>query len=111
MTLNEWCKAVHDLAIQKGFYEKPRSPLESHMLMVSEIAEASEEVRADCPDSYYVEGDTGPVRKPEGEMIELVDCMIRIMDYFAYKDWDLEAALRCKHVYNKTRPHKHGKKF
>lgn len=31
--------------------------------------------------------------KPEGEAIELVDCQIRIMDYFGYRGWNLEQAL------------------
>jgi hypothetical protein len=37
---------------------------------------------------------------------------LRIADYCGHKGWDLEAALRMKMDYNKTRPHRHGgKKF
>lgn len=125
-SLDDWCVEAYQTAKSKGWYEGdlPR-PLERHMLMVSEVAEASEEVRNGKPPIYKVSGD-GRMRvevtpehhmwdevksfKPEGEAIELVDCVIRIMDYFGYKNWSLEEAIRMKHEYNKTRAYKHGGK-
>ena len=41
----------------------------------------------------------------------MVDCMIRILDYLGHTEMDVDAILREKHEYNKTRPYKHGKKF
>lgn len=108
MTIKEWCKRIHDLARVKGWYDKPRTPLEIHMLIVSEVAEASEEVRNGKPDFYPNDKDPD---KPEGEMIELADSVIRIMDYFEYKGWDLEDAIHTKHVYNVTRKYRHGGKL
>lgn len=92
------------------------------MLIVSEIAEATEEIRNGNPDVYYANKNTGLVVseipeayslldfKPEGEAVELVDAVVRIMDYFGAKGWDMEAILRAKIDYNKTRGYRHGKK-
>ena len=123
MRINTVVKAVNDLAVEKGWYESERRPAEFHMLIVGEVAEATEEVRNGRPAIYQVhfEGLNGTIieptsekwddrKKPEGEAIELGDAVIRIMDYFAHRGWDLEQVLRMKHSYNTTRPHRHGGK-
>ena len=103
--LNDWCKEIHEYAIQKGWWEyKDRNTLEMFMLMVSEIAEATEEYRNDARPFYMKDG------KPEGEAIELIDCIIRIMDYFGHKKWDMDKLMEIKMEYNKTRPYRHGGK-
>lgn len=103
-TIKQWQTEVHELAKQKGWYDTKRSPLEYHMLMVGEIAEASEEIRKNS-DTMYWDGE-----KPEGEFIELADAVIRIMDYFEYNNVSLELMLERKHRYNQTRPYRHGGK-
>lgn len=127
-SLNYWVNEVHSLAIEKGWYDSGliKTPLENHMLIVSEIAEASEEVRNRSA-SVYFNTPTGIVtttdlsggvelrvgdklQKPEGEAVELADAVIRIMDYFGHRGWSLEAVIRSKHEYNKTRPYRHGGK-
>lgn len=130
MKLNDFVVEVHEAARLMGWWDKPRSALEVQMLIVSEVAEATEEVRKSTPAAYVINHAGVPVElesldftslvvidndqhrylKPEGEMIELVDAMIRIMDYAGYRKWDLEAALRLKFEYNKTRSHRHGGK-
>jgi hypothetical protein len=112
MTIKKWQEEIHKNAKEKGWHDGPkRKPLEFHMLMVSEIAEASEEVRnGKAP--FYKKGrieDYGN-SKPEGEAVELADCVIRIMDLFEYRGWDLEEIMTIKHDYNKTRPYRHGGK-
>ena len=119
MRINTVVQAVNDLAVEKGWYESERRPAEFHMLIVGEIAEATEEVRKGTPGIYQIQD--GQIieptsekwddrKKPEGEAIELGDAVIRIMDYFAHRGWDLEQVLRMKHSYNTTRPHRHGGK-
>lgn len=104
MTINELVKKAHEQAKKSGWHDAPRTPLEVHMLIVSEIAEATEQVRKECAPVY--EKDT----KPEGELIELVDAIIRICDYAGSKGWDLEEAIRIKMDYNATRSYRHGNK-
>lgn len=121
--INQLCKQAYWNAKNKGFYEEPPTALERHMLIVTEIAEASEEARKGTPPVYkvsYTEGGDArhcvpgtpgflPPSKPEGELIELADAAIRIFDYCGSKGWDLEEAIKMKMEYNANRPHKHGK--
>ena len=103
--MNKLAKRIHDLAKEKGWYDSVRSPLETHMRIVGEVAEASEEVRNGSESLYY--GDDG---KPLGELSELADALIFILDYCAYNNWDIEAAVDEKIEYNKTRSYRHGGK-
>lgn len=105
MRIHELQKEVHEVAKASGWWDgTPRSPLEIYMLAVGELSEAVEEVRAGKPELYF----NGT--KPEGEVIEVVDCIIRLLDYAGYRQWDLEELLRKKLEYNKTRGYRHGNK-
>jgi len=128
MTVNELVKLVHANAVDKGFWDEhkvhrdgpisdypstytirlnPAEKLSKHMLMVSEIAEASESVRkGEKP--FYLDINTD---KWEGEAVEIADCVIRAFDYAGAMGWDLEKIILAKHEYNTTRPYKHGKKL
>ena len=118
MTINELVEKVHETAKSKGWYDRERSPLEAHMLMVSEISEATEEARQDCPPIYAkkdgevvaLEKAPNSSLKPEGEAVELADAVIRIADYFGHRGWDLETVLQLKMKYNEGRPFRHGGK-
>ena len=48
--------------------------------------------------------------KPEGFNIEMADAVIRIADLMEALGLNLEAAIKLKHNYNKTRPYRHGGK-
>lgn len=110
-TLDEYVQEVHGTAKEKGWWDSRRPDLECHMLMVSEIAEATEAYREGSKPIYFSPSYTqGVPNKPEGEAIELADAVIRIMDYFGSKGWSLEEAVRLKCEYNKTRPYRHGNK-
>ncbi len=143
MEINDLAAQCHQMSIDKGWYEgRERQPLEFHMLMVTEISEASEEIRNNRG-AFYFHGSAGnslpfeptsvesiyknlseanpsykdkPFKelvadcKPEGESVELADCIIRLFDYFAKKGWDVEAVVRAKMEYNRHRPHRHGGK-
>lgn len=109
-TINDYVKQAHETAKAKGWHDTARSALECHMLMVSEIAEASEEVRNKKAPMYFHEPMDGCFAKPEGEAVELIDCVIRIFDYFGRNGWDLEDILKTKMRYNETRSYRHGGK-
>lgn len=47
----------------------------------------------------------------QGRAVEMIDCVLRILDWCAKEDVDIEKIMTLKHEYNKTRPYKHGKKY
>jgi len=120
MTFNEWAKAIHELAIEKGWWDEPREFGTVVALCHSELSEALEEYRNDRPMLYvddFVNGEriTDPTHfrtneKPEGIASEMVDCMIRILDYLGKEGVDVDKVLRLKFNYNRLRPHRHGGK-
>lgn len=97
-------KEVHDLAIEKGWYDQQRNPLELIALIMSELGEAVEEIRKGRIHCHELDG------KPVGEVTELADAVIRILDYCEYFGLNLETAIEEKHEYNKKRSVRHGGK-
>lgn len=133
MNINAWVKKIHQCALDHGWWVDkeedrenmtPEAKLAKHMLMVTEIAEASEEVRKKTDHVYQIgihqiEGkyiipyghkEFHVGSKPEGEAVELVDTVIRIMDYFGFMGWDLEEIIKLKYEYNLSREFRHGGK-
>ncbi len=127
-TIAYWQREVHALAHEKGWYDgPPRNPLEMHALISSEIGEATEEARKDLPPVYFFDKNLSispnvPLEKvnrdtlgfsrwkPQGEAVELADAIIRILDYAAYRGWNMEEVIQLKHNYNKEREYRHGGK-
>lgn len=94
---------------------KPRTrPVERHdcdddsmlMLMVTEISEARAG-RYEYGRSVYLRPKDG---KPEGEVTELADIVIRVFDYAGKYKLNLGAAILQKMAWNKSRPKRHGGK-
>ncbi len=104
--LNELAKEIHSNARAHGWWDEPRTMGEVIALCHSELSEALEEHRAGRADVWY-----GMGGKPEGVAVEMVDCLIRILDWFGMKELDLDEIVRKKHEYNKSRPYRHGGKL
>jgi NTP pyrophosphatase (non-canonical NTP hydrolase) len=93
-------KEIHQLAIDKGWYDRERPIPEVLMLMVTELAEAMEAHR-----KQISPGEKGWI----GE--ELADCIIRIFDTAEANGIDIIVEVNKKHEFNKTRPYRHGGKI
>lgn len=112
MTIDELVKEAHATALEKGWWEPPKTVGELLVLLHSEISEALEEYRNDHAvyEVYHNELDRSFIKKPEGVPIELADVVIRIGDMCGYFGIDLESAIKAKMIYNKSRPYRHGGK-
>lgn len=125
MKINELTKAVHENAVNHGWWQEERSFGDLIALCHSELSEALEEYRkghspteiykycSKCGLDEYQESpcmNCSIANKPEGILSELADVVIRIMDMCGHYGIDLEAALIEKHEFNKTRPYRHGNK-
>lgn len=95
-------------AVHAGFHDKPRELGTELMLIVSEVAEAMEELRNNRATNEVYFSDYNGQQKPEGFPIELADAVIRIMDTAGSLGIDLEGAILQKLEFNKTRAYRHG---
>jgi len=101
---------VYLTAFDHGFIEKgtftDKDSCQALAMMHSEISECIEALRSgnkiNVNQSFIGYFD---------EELELADLLIRVMVYAKRKGYDLPGAILAKNEYNKTRPHKHGKKF
>lgn len=121
MDLNEITQEIHRNAVEHGWWDEPRSFGEIVALCHSELSEALEEYRSGRPLVYADDFEimqritakseiSAKYLKPEGMAVEMVDCLIRILDWFGQMELDVEEILAIKHEYNKTRPYRHGGK-
>lgn len=131
MSIRELQERCGQAAEAKGFHDdRPHTQIEPAalrdwqgnklMLIVSEVAEAQDELRKGKPAgmTYYPTMPTewaddepyGPF-KPEGVPSELADVVIRVLDFCYTEGIDLETIIEEKLAYNATRARLHGKKF
>lgn len=120
--LNELSKEIFDANKEKGFWEKERNFGEVVALCHCELSEAFEEYRKkdNLPNNamYYYSDKSGNIfeknnedcsLKPEGIASEMIDVIIRVLDWCGSENLDVEALIQEKLTYNKTRPYKHNK--
>lgn len=94
----------HEHSKPMGFRDEERSLEREMMLICSEIFEAFEDVR-----NGKEKSDKIPDFTPLEE--EWADAVIRLLESAYARGLRLGDAVRAKHTYNMTRPHKHGKAF
>lgn len=104
MQIDDTARAIHENAKQHGWWDGDRQLPEILCLCHSELSEALEEYRNYKP-MCYMEGN-----KPEGIAIEMADCIIRILDWFAHEGISAEKMIKVKMDYNRYRPYRHGNK-
>ena len=93
-TIEEWCHYVRLYRDSKGFITARENMLEKLMLVVTELAEAAEDVRHAKWDHFEE---------------EIADTVIRLFDIAGSLEFDLEKAIRDKMAVNVKRPFLHGK--
>lgn len=94
LSLNEWSKLCHDIAVEKGFWDEKRNIGEALMLVVTELAEAMEAYRRQ-EDEHFKE--------------EIADTFIRLLDLCGGLNINVTEEIIKKSEKNKKRPYKHGK--
>lgn len=77
-SLNQWVSDAYENALAHGWHEETRTIERVCNLISGEVAEAYSEKQHGRPDVYFNEERNG---KPEGFYYELVDVIIRILDY------------------------------
>lgn len=99
----------HMNSVDHGFWEgeERQHPLLKLFLIITELAEAGEAIRAGTAEVPCDKGDNTLLLTQIEE--EMADVVIRVLDFCEGFGIDLGKAILKKHDYNLSRPHRHGK--
>lgn len=107
-------KEVYEVNFANGWFDTQATVLERHMLIVTEVAEATEAWRkwglADATAERVPDNWGGGPIKPEGVGSEYADILIRLLDACQSDEIDLAYEYTRKLAYNRTRGYRHGGK-
>lgn len=121
MNLNELAQEINDVASRNGFWKGytcsnveckcgvERDPLAVLSLIMSEAAEAIDEIRDGNPLNVMSYNHTDHGLKPVGVPSEMADVIIRALDACAEWGIDIQKAVEEKMAYNAKRPWLHGR--
>ena len=121
--LNELAKQLHEKAKAKGFWDEQRETGTLLMLMVSELSEALEADRKDKHTNkntlvklLYENDPTQFVSVFQNDVKdtfedEIADVFIRLLDFIAQREIDIESHIELKMRFNQTRAYKHDKAY
>jgi NTP pyrophosphatase (non-canonical NTP hydrolase) len=101
--LTDLQRDIHELAIEKGWWDEPRNDGELLALIHSEVSEILEALRHGNPRDQHC---------PEfsSAEIELSDVVIRCLDMAQARGWKVAEAIVAKHAFNRSREYRHGGK-
>lgn len=111
--MNDWARRIHRIAVDHGWWESEdgkgddgdRPFPEIVALCHSELSEALEEYR-----NGHISEWVSEKGKPEGIAVEMIDCMIRILDWCGHEGVDVDTLMAKKVKYNEGREYRHGGK-
>ena len=109
--LGDMAEEVHQINLDKGWFDNERTFGDGIALLHSELSEALEAYRdygTDDATRAAREDRPGEVIKPEGVGSEFADVLIRLLDECRRQGIDLQQEYDRKVAYNHTRPHRHG---
>lgn len=116
--LNKLAEQAHKTAVEHGWWDGNGNDFGTIIALChSELSEALEEYRQGNPEVYFVRNglkisdlSLWNGEKLEGEITELADCIIRILDFCGHRKSDIQQVIDLKMKYNERRPYRHGGK-
>lgn len=114
--LNQYAKVIHEIAKSQGYWDGEHDYYYTMANAVAELGEGLDEYRRELPNLYYRDANgkiTYNLRqsdeaKPLGLCVEVVDCMIWLLDYLYQTGINIDDVMRRKIRHNATRGYLHG---